>query len=79
VRGTIKSVIKKQEGKPHKGGFGFIIDEHGEERFFHANNLVKGSPRFEDLKEGSPVEFEPVTNTGGKHGGLRAESVRVCA
>jgi CspA family cold shock protein len=49
--GTIKKVIKDK-------GFGFITpDDGGDEVFFHRSRL---SPKvyFEDLREGSEVQFE---------------------
>jgi len=51
VFGTIKKVIKDK-------GFGFITpDDGGEEVFFHRSRL---SPKvyFEDLREGSEVQFD---------------------
>ena len=58
-----------------KGGFGFICDEAGLDRFFHANN-VRGVT-FDDLLEGQTVEFVPIERKGGKGNGLAAESVTV--
>jgi CspA family cold shock protein len=51
VFGTIKKVVKDK-------GFGFIIpDDGGEEVFFHRSRLA---PKiyFEDLREGTEVQFE---------------------
>ncbi len=49
--GTIKKIVKEK-------GFGFIIPDDGlDEVFFHRSRL---SPKvyFEDLREGSEVQFE---------------------
>lgn len=71
--GVIKALIKKREGGPAAGtGYGFILDANHSDRFFHARNLV--GVRFEELREGMKVEFEPVSIDGK---GERAESVRV--
>jgi cold shock CspA family protein len=77
VTGIITAVIQKK-------GFGFIRDEEGHERFFHARNLrtAAGAPAsnlFPTLLEGTRVEFTPVQETGGKGNGLRAEAVKVLA
>jgi len=51
VYGTIKKIVKDK-------GFGFITpDDGGDEVFFHRSRL---SPKvyFEDLREGSEVQFE---------------------
>jgi cold shock protein len=51
VFGTIKKVVKEK-------GFGFIVaDDGGEDVFFHRSRL---DPKvyFEDLREGSEVQFE---------------------
>lgn len=78
MKGKIKSVIRKTAQQ--KGGFGFIIDEVGQERFFHARNLARASGPFESLREGLHVEFEPVTtDQTGKGNALRADNVRVIA
>jgi len=41
-------------------GFGFIRTESGQEIFFHATGLARGS--FESLAEGEPVEFDVETD-----------------
>jgi CspA family cold shock protein len=49
--GTVKKIVKEK-------GFGFIIpDDGGDEVFFHRSRL---SPKlyFEDLREGSEVQFD---------------------
>jgi cold shock CspA family protein len=62
--------------------FGFLRDEAGQERFFGANNCVT---RFETLREGLLVSFEPVQllqnaavdKSGKAVTGLRADLVKV--
>lgn len=51
-------------------GFGFIKADDGQEYFFHRSG-VKGSTRFEQLREGQEVTLS--TATGEK--GPRAENV----
>ena len=70
MRGIITAVIRGSGGKG--GGYGFIRDEAGEQRFFHLRNLV--NRRFEELKEGNKVTFEPVTIPDK---GERAEKVTI--
>ena len=49
--GTIKKVVKDK-------GFGFIVaDDGGEDVFFHRSRLDP-KVRFEDLREGTEVQFE---------------------
>ena len=76
--GTVTAVIRdRKDGDVVKrGGYGFICDEQNAERFFHAHNLRGTS--FDKLKEGSKVEFKPIT-VGGKGNGLRCEDVTVIA
>jgi len=51
VFGTIKKVVKDK-------GFGFIIpDDGGDEVFFHRSRLDP-KVQFEDLREGTEVQFE---------------------
>lgn len=81
MKGTITAIKPKsttiQEGREvYKGGFGFIRDEHGSDRFFHANGVVGAMP-FDQLLEGSAVEFEPYAQPGSGGNALRARSVRV--
>lgn len=52
-------------------GFGFIRDEAGTDRFFHANSV---ETPFEQLQEGLDVTFEPYDEEGR---GQRARRVRV--
>lgn len=56
--GTIKKIVKEK-------GFGFITADDGEEVFFHRSRL---SPKtyFEDLREGSEVQFEVRPGEKGK-------------
>jgi CspA family cold shock protein len=58
VFGTIKKIVKEK-------GFGFITADDGEEVFFHRSRL---SPKtyFEDLREGSEVQFEVRPGEKGK-------------
>lgn len=66
-------------------GFGFIKDEDGNPRFFHARDMQEPGA-FNRLKlpdekglGGDDVEFEPKQNTGkdARGNGLRAADVRV--
>jgi len=70
MTGIVSAVIRKSETR--KGGYGFILDETHTERFFHASNLRDIT--FEELREGTRVEFEPFSIPGK---GDRAEDVRV--
>lgn len=84
MHGTITNLIKKTDGRKDKGGYGFIRDESGSDRFFHARDLetvtgISAPGLFEVLLPGSPVTFEPTTRPGGKGNGLGAEHVRVHA
>lgn len=65
MTGTIKRVI-------HVRGFGFIIDERGAERFFHASDLE--AVEIFMLRADQRVEFEPVVRPNK---GLGATKVRV--
>ena len=59
-----------------KGNYGFILDDAGYDRFFHAND-VRGAA-FADLEIGERVEFDPIDlPSGGKANGRRAERVRL--
>lgn len=59
--------------------FGFIRDENGDERFFHANNLdgvISSDDRvrlFSAMTEGQRVEFVDIRGEKG----LRADHVKV--
>lgn len=76
MKGHISAIIRRAEGQ--NGGFGFIIDENGQERFFHARHLVPKTlqAQFESLAEGTAVTFTPV-NVPGRGNGLRAEGVEL--
>jgi cold shock protein len=63
TNGTVKRLTDK--------GFGFILASDGNEFFFHQSS-VSGT-RFDQLREGQRVTFEP--GQGPK--GPRAENVRV--
>lgn len=74
MTGTVTAVIRRREGV--NGGYGFIRDDEGSERFFHARNL-RGIT-FDKVNEGDKVEFRPVAEVG-KGNGLRADDVSVLA
>lgn len=76
MRGTVTTVKRDK-------GFGFLIDEGGQERFFHANGLAVPST-FPQLKEGLTVDFEPYEDRvsrrrqqGDRDNGLRARNIQV--
>ena len=74
MKGTVTAVIRRTDTR--NGGYGFIRDINGHDRFFHARDLV--DVRFDDLKEQDAVEFEPQDHVGGGRGngnGRRAEKV----
>ena len=66
MQGTIKKVVRDR-------GFGFILKSDGQEVFFHRNGLQ--GMVFEDLKEGTTVEFEVEQSEKGP----RATNVRQSA
>ena len=66
ARGTIAKVVRDR-------GFGFIRGNDGKDVFFHRSGVV--GMTFEDLEEGTVVDFE-VQKTDK---GLRAGNVRVAA
>lgn len=79
MKGTITKIMQKQAegrtragGKKDFGGYMFIRGEDGKDRFAHARS-VEGT-RFDMLKDGQAVEFEPTVNEAD--GRLRAEKVR---
>lgn len=78
MKGKISAIIKRRSPESRDGGFGFIIDEEGNERFFHARHLYPKSlqARFESLTEGLEVTFNPI-NVPGRGNGLRAEHVEL--
>jgi cold shock CspA family protein len=56
------------------GGFGFIKDENGQDRFFLARDVETGT--FSPALEGLAAEFEPA-HVPGKGNGLRALHIHV--
>lgn len=72
MTGVVTAIIRRREGQ--NGGFGFLRDSEDQERFFHARNLR--GVTFEQLREGTRVEFSPVA-AGTKGNGLRVEDMRV--
>ena len=59
VYGTIKKIIKDK-------GFGFIVPDDGmDEVFFHRSKLA-AKVRFEDLREGDEVQFDPRPGDKGR-------------
>ena len=77
MKGTI-TTIKSNAGQG--GGFGFIRDENGQDRFFHLSSVTAGIPA-----EGRDVDFEGYALKGSgpddakKNNGLRARNVRVAS
>ena len=71
MTGEILAVLQKK-------GYGFIRDEDGQERFFHANSVMSGDVKsaalFTGLEIGMKVRFKAVEIQGK---GLRAENVEV--
>lgn len=67
MQGIVKAVKRDK-------GFGFITDESGQDRFFHANHLE--GVAFDELQEGDKVEFEPYTE---EKKGERARRVRLAS
>lgn len=66
-------IVRMVPGK----GFGFARDPEGLSRFFNAS-AVDPIGDFDRMREGDPVEFEPVEGTG-KGNGLAAAAVRLTA
>jgi cold shock CspA family protein len=68
MTGTILRIL-------HLRGYGFIYDEAGDERFFHARDLVDQRlwPR---LEEGQAVEFEAATRPRGARNQLGVTGVK---
>ena len=64
---TLNGTIKRLNDK----GFGFIAATDGNEYFFHSSAC--NQTRFEELRQGQPVSFEPAQGPKG----ARAENVRV--
>lgn len=57
MTGTIKRLTKDK-------GFGFIHAQDGRDYFFHRSELT-GAIRFEQLREGDAVAFEPLQTDKG--------------
>jgi cold shock CspA family protein len=77
MTGTVTRIFRSDSGglRKDRGGYFFIRDEHGHDRFAHARDI--GQSEFLFLQEGDSVEFEPLTVPNSPRGnGLRAESVR---
>lgn len=62
MNGTVKRLVADK-------GFGFILGPDGQEYFFHHTGVMDG--RFNELREGQPVTFDPVSSNKGP----RAEDV----
>lgn len=62
-----------QVTKKTEKGYGFLRDETGEQRFFHARDC---RTPWDLITEGDQVDFEPTEVTpSGKDNGLRAREV----
>jgi cold shock CspA family protein len=71
--GTVTNIKRKTGIESRGAGFGFIRDEEGQDRFFHARDIIGGSGLFDVvIKEGVRVLFTPTTGASGKGNGLRA-------
>jgi cold shock CspA family protein len=60
-------------------GYGFVRDDDGFLRFFHANDF-KPIRAFDTLREGQGLEFDPLDlgeSPTGKDNGLRAVNIHV--
>ena len=75
MTGTVTKIFRNAEGRKDHGGYFFIKDEEGHDRFAHARDI--GQDVFPQLREGARVEFEPRKVDKGRGNGLRAENVRV--
>jgi cold shock CspA family protein len=69
MNGTITRLI-------HVRGYGFLIDEEGEERFINAENLEE-SHLWPTLRKGQRIEFEAVERPHGQRNRLGVARVRV--
>ncbi len=73
--GTVTK-IKRWDPTSNTGGYGFLRDDGGYDRFFHSRDLADGPHAFGDtITEGSRVSFEPTAGNTGRTGtsnGLRA-------
>jgi cold shock CspA family protein len=75
MTGVITALVRKNLEQGRNGGFGFVRDEHDQERFFHAHN-VRGTT-FEKLREGKRVQFDAIEVPGRGKNGLRCEDLQV--
>jgi cold shock CspA family protein len=73
MTGVVTKIIRKEETRTmDKGGYFFVRDNDGFDRFAHARDLIGIS--FAQLTENALVEFTPIE--GGQRGnGRRAEKV----
>lgn len=74
MTGQITSIIPKNE-ETKKGGYFFIRDEQGHDRFAHNRDLIGVS--LDDVRSGDKVEFEPIDGPPLKGNGRRAECIKV--
>lgn len=77
MTGVVTKIFRQEEGRKDRGGYFFIRDSDGHDRFAHARDI--GHDAFQVLREKARVEFEPRTVTGGRGNGLRAENVVLLA
>jgi cold shock CspA family protein len=74
--GVVTNLKRKKDPDGRGAGFGFIRDDEGQDRFFHARDIVGGSGLFDvAIKEGTRVSFTPTAQDNGKGNGLRAIAV----
>lgn len=73
MTGVVTKIFRQEEGRKDRGGYFFIRDSDGHDRFAHARDI--GQDVFQSLKEKAQVEFEPRVVSGGRGNGLRAENV----
>lgn len=76
MNGEVTKIFRTAEGRKDRGGYFFIRDEDGHDRFAHARDI--GQEHFSRLREGQRVTFEPVeVSNSTKGNGLRAEKVKL--
>ena len=68
----MNGVIIKTIASDHRGKYGFIKDEDGQDRYFSSKELV--GVAFENLHIGDQVSFDPAVG-GRNNAGLRAAGV----
>ena len=49
-------------------GFGFVVNEHGEDIFVHYTNVIVGEGEFRCLQKGQVVEYQQLNSPNGLHG-----------